>query len=233
MEENIIIKRRFNGPPDSGNGGYVCGLVARHIPGTAEVTLRKPPPLDKQVAIRRNSDGRIQFFDGETLIAEGKSTTLELQPPQPPSLEEARAAVNRYTGFDFHIFPTCFVCGPQRPESDGFHIFPGRAAGYKQVAAPWIPKAELEEDGQVATEYIWAALDCPGAFAALDNIKTPIVLGRLTAQLLNPIYVDRPYIVTGWNISQDGRKYYTGTAVFTGDGALCAKAQATWITLKI
>lgn len=228
----ITINSRFNGPPDSGNGGYVCGLVAQHIPGTAEVTLRKPPPLNVLFTMRRNSESHVQLFDGESLIAEGHPAILDIEAPQPPSLEEARAAVERYTGFDFHIFPTCFVCGPQRPESDGLQIYPGRANGYDQVAASWLPAAGLEENGQVATEFIWAALDCPGAFAAVDNIETPIVLGRLTAQLLNPVHSGQEHIVTGWKIGQEGRKYFTGTAVFTQDGRLCAKAQATWIALR-
>jgi len=43
----IIIDKRYCGPPNSGNGGYVCGRLAQHIPGGAEVTLRAPPPLDK------------------------------------------------------------------------------------------------------------------------------------------------------------------------------------------
>ncbi|MCJ9705122.1 hypothetical protein MOV74_28970, partial [Bradyrhizobium sp. SHOUNA76] len=42
----IIIDKRYCGPPNSGNGGYVCGRLARHIPGGAEITLRAPPPLD-------------------------------------------------------------------------------------------------------------------------------------------------------------------------------------------
>jgi len=44
---SIIISKRYRGPPNSGNGGYVCGRLARHIPGAAEVTLRAPPRLDK------------------------------------------------------------------------------------------------------------------------------------------------------------------------------------------
>ena len=35
---SIIVDRRYCGPPNSGNDGYVCGRLARHIPGGAEVT---------------------------------------------------------------------------------------------------------------------------------------------------------------------------------------------------
>ena len=53
MTSSIIIDRRYCGPPNSGNGGYVCGRLARHIsvgtPDGVEVTLRAPPPLDKRL----------------------------------------------------------------------------------------------------------------------------------------------------------------------------------------
>lgn len=44
METHIIIENRYRGTSDSGNGGYTCGLLANLIEGTAEVTLRHPPP---------------------------------------------------------------------------------------------------------------------------------------------------------------------------------------------
>ena len=42
MTGTLVIGSRFCGPPDSGNGGYVCGLIADYLGGPAEVTLRKP-----------------------------------------------------------------------------------------------------------------------------------------------------------------------------------------------
>ena len=42
---SVVIEKRFCGPPNSGNGGYVCGLLAAHIEADAEVTLLAPPPL--------------------------------------------------------------------------------------------------------------------------------------------------------------------------------------------
>ena len=63
----IVIKSRFNGPPDSGNGGYVCGVVASAVEGPSIVTLRKPPPPG-----RANNDG---------MAAKGESSG-----PEAPSL---------------------------------------------------------------------------------------------------------------------------------------------------
>jgi hypothetical protein len=45
MTGSLNVARRFCGPPDSGNGGYVCGFIAGFVEGAAEVTLRLPPPL--------------------------------------------------------------------------------------------------------------------------------------------------------------------------------------------
>jgi len=68
----ITIARRFRGPEDSGNGGYTCGMVARFIEGDAEITLRKPPPLDLALEVRPIAGG-VDVYDGDDLIAEGRS----------------------------------------------------------------------------------------------------------------------------------------------------------------
>ena len=49
--KEIIIQNRFCGPPDSGNGGYTSGLIAKELNNPVEITLRKPPPLDKMVSL--------------------------------------------------------------------------------------------------------------------------------------------------------------------------------------
>ena len=48
----VRINRRFRGPPDSGNGGYVCGLVAQALGGSdCEITLHAPPSLDRDLQL--------------------------------------------------------------------------------------------------------------------------------------------------------------------------------------
>jgi len=49
--KSVMIEQRFCGPPRSANGGYVCGLVASYIEGSAEVTLMAPPPLNRRLDI--------------------------------------------------------------------------------------------------------------------------------------------------------------------------------------
>ncbi len=63
----IIIAKRFNGPPASGQGGYVAGLLAARLGGPAEVTLRRPPPLDVAMAVEAADGGLV--LNGEAQIA--------------------------------------------------------------------------------------------------------------------------------------------------------------------
>ena len=50
----VSVPRRFNGPPDSANGGYTCGLVAELVDAdVVQVTLRSPPPLETELAVER------------------------------------------------------------------------------------------------------------------------------------------------------------------------------------
>ena len=69
----IIIDKRFCGPPNSGNGGYVCGRLAQHIPGGAEVTLRAPPPLDTPLDAIATGDGTWELRDGAKVVATGRA----------------------------------------------------------------------------------------------------------------------------------------------------------------
>ncbi len=234
MSDQVTIQRKFNGPPESGHGGYVCGVVARLIGGPAEVTLRRPPPLNHPLQVRQLDGGGVVLRDGETVIAEGTPTSVEIDVPEPVSFSDAETASKSYLGFRQHAFPTCFGCGPQRSEGDGLHIFPGRIEGHDIVAAPWTPDASLtDEDGTVRPEFMWAALDDAGAWALIRDVAEgpPVVLGRLAAKLLAPVRGGERCVVVGWPLGEDGRKLYSGTALFSETGDLRAFAAATWVRL--
>jgi hypothetical protein len=232
-EDTMIIESTYCGPSTSGQGGYVCGLLGSYIQGTAEVTLRIPPPLDRSLEVIVAGRDHVTLMDGDTLVAEARKVAFELDVPAPPSCDEAQSASKDYIGFKIHPFPRCFVCGPERGIGDGLRIFPGPVQGGKMVAAPWSPYAALSDgSGLVRREFVWAALDCPGAFAAMLEMPRVIVLGKLAVTIMKDIQADARCIAIGWNIAQEGRKHLTGTAVFSETGGLCAKAKATWIALK-
>jgi hypothetical protein len=226
----VRIDRRFHGPPDSGNGGYVAGLVAGALGGSdSTVTLHRPPPLDVELELR-TADETAELFDGADLIASAVGARLELDVPAPPLLADAYAARDRFVGHYRHRFPSCFVCGPEREPGDGLAIFTGDVGG--QVAGTWTPGTDLASaDGYVMPEFIWAALDCPGYFS-VEEAAGLALLGRMTARIAHPVAVGEPLIITGWAIASDGRKHHVGTALHQPGGALVASALSTWITVR-
>ena len=226
--QKIIIEERFCGPPDSGNGGYVCGLIAKFAGFPAEIFLRKPPPLSKSLTLKKNGVG-ITLTDGDILIAEAKPADVSPKAPPFISFAEAVAASKNYIGLHDHVFPTCFVCGPSRGD-DALRIFAGKAEGKNFVAAPWIPHETLAENGFVKDEFHWAALDCPGYFS-IEHAPQKSVLGKMAARIEKHVKPGEKCVVIGWSIANDGRKHLTGTALYKEDGAMSAIAQATWIDI--
>jgi len=227
----LSIAGRFQGPPNSGNGGYVCGLVAATVQADLKVRLLMPPPLDTPLGLVREGDGDWVLASAAGPVARGAAGLLELDVPSPPRYVQAVWASQHYPGFREHAFPDCFVCGPHRRRGDGMRIFPGMLdTGI--VAAPWLPPDTLDAgDGKVAVEFHWAALDCPGYFA-VSGSRRVMLLGELQAHIDRRVHVGEPCTVIGWKIGAEGRKHQAGTAIFDEDGELCARGRATWLELK-
>ncbi len=215
----LVIDRKFRGPTGSANGGYTCGVLASFLHGPAEVTLRQPPPLDRPLEVAPN--GRIELRDGDTLVAHAEPTELDLDLPTPVSFEQASAAAMP-EGDKESAFPECFVCGWSR--EDGLRIYAGPVEGTDLVAATWTPREEL-----VAPEFIWAALDCPGAYAVQSGWRGTPVLGRLAARVEHLPHPGERCIVMAWPLGEEGRKLYAGTALFGDGGRVLGSARATWI----
>jgi hypothetical protein len=50
--------------------------------------------------------------------------------------------------------------------------------------------------------------------------------------VIEPPKVGERCAVVGWRIGAEGRKLYSGTALYTEQGKLCGLATCTWILLK-
>jgi hypothetical protein len=216
-EARMRIDGRFNGPPDSANGGITCGLLAAYLDSpVVQVTLRKPPPVDTDLRV---DDGRL--YDGDVLVAEAVPGTVDVTAPAAVGVSRAAGASSSYLGLLDHPFPTCFVCGPAR--SDGLGLTAG-PVGDGVVAAAWTP-------AESSSVMVWAALDCPGGWSA-DMPGRPMVLGRMACEIQALPDVGAPHVVQGWLLGGEGRKVYTGSALYDEGGRVLAVAQATWITLS-
>ena len=235
MTDSLSIPAFFNGPPESGNGGYTCGRVAELVDAeVAEVSLRSPPPLDTPLEIVRDGDG-VSVMHGDTLVAAGAPSDLLVDMPDavPASEVEAAQEAGRERWASGHPFPTCVVCGPARP--DGFGIMPAALPGRDGLfGAAWAP-LETSDDGHglVRTELVWAALDCPTSAPVANFGDGPaMVLASLTARLGCPLRVGEPHTILSWALGEDGRKHWSAAALYDSNGILTCASRALWIELR-
>jgi hypothetical protein len=110
-------------------------------------------------------------------------------------------------------------------------IFPGLVSGRDATyAAPWTTDASLaDESGQVAPEFLWAALDCAGAFAVNEPPRGLALLGRMAAKIERAVRAGDRLVVVAWPIALADRRLVAGTAICRSDGTVCAVARSTWV----
>ncbi len=236
MPETVTIPRRFNGPPDLGHGGYSCGTLARLVDSpAASVSLRRPVPLDRPLTVRREADGSVAALDGDDVVAQGAPAELDLDVPEPPSAEEARAARGDNPWLADHPFPTCFGCGTRRDRAEAIATLLGPVAGRENLMADtWTPQAEFADaEGSVTPLFLWAALDCPTGAAAIDPGSGAQVLANLTVRP-GPARAraGEEHVVMAWLLGREGRKSRGAAALISPAGDICGVSQGLWIELR-
>jgi hypothetical protein len=223
MPDQIMIARRFRGPRTSANGGYAAGLLAQAVVSPAvEVTLRLPPPLERPLTVSRDGD-RVLLRHGDDLVAEARPGDPAVVPPPAPGFAEALEASRAAGGWGAPEFDECFVCG-SRPEGDGLEIHAGLVPGRDDglVATTWVAAG-------VCPEIVWAAIDCPGAYALRGGVRGEPLLARMTARIDRPPVEGERCVVVGWPLDADGRKRHAATALYGADGAPLAISRQLWI----
>lgn len=245
----LLVPRRFCGPPSSGNGGWTAGALAGLLDHdcpddhaaawpAVQVTLRQPPPLDTPMSV---TDGVATAADG-SVVATAEVVDRELQPVAPVTAEDAAEATASYSGHTSHPFPTCFACGTGREAGDGLRIFPGRVAddvdGRARVAAPWTPHPSVAEDyhlygtgePRASLAATWAALDCVGGWAG-DLGERLMVLGRMTARIDTLPVIGEPHVAVGGGRGRDGRRTWTASTLLDSDGRVVGVAEHVWFAV--
>ena len=216
----VTFPRHYRGPLTSANGGYACGRLASFVDADeVEVTLRLPPPLDRPLPVERNGDV-VRLLDGEAVVAEARPAPVGVDVPAPVSLEVADESREKRVRQWSTEFNECFVCGARE---DGLALRVGPVAGREPLhASPISLPAALPE-------IVWAAIDCPGAYAVGAEGRGDIVLGRMTARVERVPEAGEQCVVMAWPLGEDGRKLYAATALFAEHGELLAVARQVWI----
>ena len=212
----ILIDSRFRGPDDSGNGGYSCGVIAReHGGGELEVTLRLPPPLDEW--LRLDADGRV--WDDHALVAEVREGSVgSLRRRRSPGRRQPRRRRPTSTR------RSRSASSADMRATTGCTSMPGRSR-----VATWLRRPGRWQTDAVGPEFVWAALDCPGAYATGVIGRGVVVLGRLTARVDRVPQAGERCVAVGWSLGSDDRKHGAGTALFSASGELLGIARAVWI----
>ena len=86
----VRIERRFRGPPTTGNGGYVAGLVAAALGGTdCTVTLKAPPPLDRDLTLTTD-DAMASLIEDDSIVVTASREKVDIEVP--PAADARRGA---------------------------------------------------------------------------------------------------------------------------------------------
>ena len=227
MNDRVVIDRRFNGPPNSANGGYTCGLVgtAGQGAGGPRVAAQAATAWMCRCCAGAKTTARFRCSAATTSSPRPCPAPSQAQAPPAPTVEEAEIATRRYVGFAHHRFPTCFVCGTAR--DDGLRIYAGHVGDGPLIASPWTP----ESDDPL---FAWAVLDCPSAYAieSVDHRAQIVVLASLTVELRERPRAGERHVVAAWPVGSDGRKHHSASALYDAAGRVLAVADSLWIELR-
>ncbi|MFE7747244.1 PaaI family thioesterase [Nocardia sp. NPDC057455] len=228
----FTVPGHVRGYPGVAFGGYVAGLLAA-ASGAPQVRVdfRRGVSVDTPVVLAADGSGGASLTDQDgAVLAEASAAMLTVTPRPAPPWAEALAATA--TADVLRKMSHCYGCGAACAPGRGLRLSPWAMSTHDMVVAAWTPDPLLgRPDGFLATENVWAALDCPGGWAAmaLRDLRPGAVTAALTAAQFEPVRAGDPYLSYGWPISANGRKHTVGVALTRPDGTLCALAEALWI----
>lgn len=229
----FTISPAYQGITGIAHGGYLAGLLAREIPGTAKVTLRLPPPLDTPLSVSPvNSVVGLVDSAGRTIMEAEAATPSEVGLPV-ATIDAARARPP-HPRFADHPYPDCFVCGSARNDGLGLRISAPDEEGVGLGVWP-ASGSQLEDEGTVGSEFLWAAMDCLTVWSFADRWDEPewwpAVTGQIAVEQVAPAQADEPHVVAGRLVDRQGRRVVVEGAISTADGELCARGRAVWVVI--
>jgi hypothetical protein len=231
--ETLMLPSLFRGPLASANGGYAAGAAAGLVDGPATVRLHKPPPVDVPLVVNRHEAGVEVLHGNEVVLAVTRRPLMTSSRP-PVDFEVARSARTAKEVLDNHAAPTCFVCGTDAP--DGLHIHPGRI-GPGAVATAWVPPLALRDaDGVIPEPIVWAAADCPGAWAiTAEQVELEFFPARIEQRvdLHRPVHAGEELAVVAWQTGSEGRRCFANVALIDRDSTVLGYCEQTCYAMQV
>lgn len=228
---SVTIERRFNGPWRFANGGYSAGRFAEAVGGSpARVVLRSPVPLQRRIDLVADGEGAAVAVVRRRVIAEVSALGDEVLdlPPVIPSRASAELAMHNHPFVGVrHALSGCFACSPSRP--DGLGIVPGPVLGDRDILASVF---RVPGTGSIASEFVWAALDCTSYPAQAMREVRLCLLGTIAVRQLRAIEGGEELVVVGWTKGSRARTYRTGSALVDERGAIAAVAESVWVAVR-
>ncbi|MCM6772220.1 hotdog fold thioesterase [Nocardia sp. CDC159] len=196
------------------------------------VDFRRAIPVETPITLAETGTGWALLDAEAVLLAEvGRDVGPDVVVPEPPSWARAREASAKSAAVERAI-PDCYGCGTACRPGRGLRLYPWGLRGRNMVVAAWVPDRELAgPDGLLPPPTVWAALDCPGGWAAivLSGMRPGGVTAAMRVTRHRPMRAGEKYLVHAWPIATEGRKYTVGVAISTPEGLRCATAEALWI----
>jgi hypothetical protein len=198
----LPLDPRVRGFPGQVQGGYLAGVAAA---GRA-ATVRLLRPVPAGAALRAGADGEVLSADGAVVarVLAGEPDWSGLTVPPPVDSRAARAATAAAARAANPV-PDCFVCGPLATGWGGLGVLTAPLPDAGVAAGWWHPPAVYgDARGELPAPLVWAALDCPGYGALpLDPPSgAAVVTGTFTAEVIAPVRVGEPHVVTGWLVGR-------------------------------
>ena len=224
----VVIPSRFNGPPRSGHGGYSCGCAAALVDAPAvEVTLRRPPPLERPLDVRRDGDA-VALHDGDELVATARPAELEVDGP-PAARARRRGRRRRALRVARRAIRSrrCFGCGPARDPADALCLYTG-PVGDGRFAVPWTPAPWTAATAWWLRSSRGRRSTARAPRRSTAGSRARSCSGGSPSRSRAPIAVGEPHVIQSWPEGEDGRKRFSAVALFTADGERRACGRGVW-----
>ena len=187
--------------------------------GPAEVTLRLPPPLatplqvGRRAAARRRERGR----GGATRRGRRRAAARGVVRRGGGGGRRGTTRASTTTRF-FHVLRVQPRAAPTTAS-----IFAAAVRGRRRRRGAMGPRRRRPR------EFVWAALDCPGAIAVGWDARGVSCSGGWRPRCVDCRESASAASVVAQPRGEDGRKLYAATALYGEDGRLLARAVQTWI----